>query len=278
MAVSGKKINELDAVVNLTEDSVLPVVVVNNNGPESVAKKTTVKQILDKITGGVSSVNNKTGDVVLTGEDINVSSSDTTKVDVALDEKQVAPTVVTDGNATSLAVEANTIYQFNIISALNIVSFENSYDESVIYFTSGSSGTTVTTPAGLTWISGSAPTFSSNTKYIISICNSLAVASLQGGSSFDPTSVDGYDATAQQMLINNTGTLKWIGLPVITYYTDNTGNTITIADTTNALLVKVYKNGALLQEGASNDYTISGTTLTLTTALVSTDKIATEII
>lgn len=79
------------------------------------------------------------------------------------------------------------------------------------------------------------------------------------------------------MLINNTGILKWVGLPTITYYTDNTGNTITIANTTNALLVKIYKNGALLQEGVSNDYTISGTTLTLSSALVSTDKITTEI-
>lgn len=304
MAVSGKKINELEAVVSLTDNSVLPIVIVDNNTPEPTAKKVTVKQLVGDTlpdqtgqagkvlttdgntaswqdpTGGVTSVNGETGAVILTGEDINVDSNTATTIDVALEEKQIAPTIITDGNAASLAVQANTIYQFNTISALNITSFENSYDESVIYFTSGSSGTTVTTPAGLNWIGGSAPTFSSSTQYIISICNGLAVASLQGGggSSFDPTSVDGYDATAKQMLINNTGTLKWVGLPTITYYTDNTGNTITIADTTNALLVKIYKNGALLQEGVSNDYTISGTTLTLTTALVSTDKIATEII
>ena len=65
--------------------------------------------------------------------------------------------------------------------------------------------------------------------------------------------------------------------PTLTWYTGNTGTTITIADTSAAQLVKVYRNGILLQEGAANDYTISGTTLTLTTDLIATDKITTEV-
>ena len=105
MAVSGKKINELEAVVSLTDNSVLPIVIVDNNTPEPTAKKITVKQLVGDTlpdqtgqagkvlttdgntaswqdpTGGVTSVNGETGTVVLTGTDINVSNNDTTKID-----------------------------------------------------------------------------------------------------------------------------------------------------------------------------------------------------
>lgn len=63
--------------------------------------------------------------------------------------------------------------------------------------------------------------------------------------------------------------------PTLTWYTNKTGSSITIADTSAANLVKVYKNGLLLEPTA--DYSISGTTLTLVTALVVTDKITTEV-
>ena len=65
------------------------------------------------------------------------------------------------------------------------------------------------------------------------------------------------------------------GAPTLTWYTGNTGATVTISDTSSADLVKIYKNGLLLQP--TEDYTISGTTLTLVTALVSTDKITVEV-
>lgn len=63
--------------------------------------------------------------------------------------------------------------------------------------------------------------------------------------------------------------------PTLTWYTGNTGTTVTIADTTSASLVKVYKNGILLEP--TEDYSISGTTLTLVSALESQDKITTEV-
>ena len=65
------------------------------------------------------------------------------------------------------------------------------------------------------------------------------------------------------------------GAPTLTWYTGNTGTTVTIADTSGASLVKIYKNGILLEPTA--DYSISGTTLTMVTALVSTDKVTTEV-
>ena len=66
-----------------------------------------------------------------------------------------------------------------------------------------------------------------------------------------------------------------IPTPTLTWYTGNTGTTLTIVDTTDADLVEVFKNGMLLQE--TEDYTISGTTLTLATALEATDKIAVKL-
>lgn len=65
------------------------------------------------------------------------------------------------------------------------------------------------------------------------------------------------------------------GTPTLTWYAGNTGTTLTIADTSTSSLVKIYKNGILLQP--TDDYSISGTTLTLVTALIATDKITTEI-
>ena len=65
------------------------------------------------------------------------------------------------------------------------------------------------------------------------------------------------------------------GTPTLTWYVGNTGTTLTITDTSTSSLVKVYKNGILLQP--TDDYSISGTTLTLVTALVASDKITTEI-
>jgi hypothetical protein len=70
--------------------------------------------------------------------------------------------------------------------------------------------------------------------------------------------------------INNTQT------PSLTWYSGIRGNSLTIADTSAAKLVKIYKNGILLQPSA--DYTISGTTLTMDVSLVETDKIALEVI
>ena len=202
MAVSGKKINELEAVTNLTDNSVLPIVIVDNNNPEPTAKKITVKQLVGDTlpdqtgqagkvlttdgnaaswqdpTGSVTSVNGETGTVVLTGEDINVSNNDTTKIDTALNNKQNKYTIITNADATSLVPLPNTIYDFGNtpISTLTISSYTKSYDESVIYFTSDISGTSITLPIGLSWVGNNAPTIESSTKYVISICNGAVIS------------------------------------------------------------------------------------------------------
>ena len=56
MAIEGKKINELQGLTSLTHDSVLPLVVVNDNIPESEAKKVTVQQLATYIGGSGGSV------------------------------------------------------------------------------------------------------------------------------------------------------------------------------------------------------------------------------
>jgi len=83
-------------------------------------------------------------------------------------------------------------------------------------------------------------------------------------------------------ILNGTATRTWEpsssggSAPTLTWYSVSTaGNTLTIADTSSAQLVKIYKNGLLLQP--TEDYTISGTTLTTVAALVVGDKITTEV-
>lgn len=215
MAVSGKKINELEAVTTLTDDSVLPTVIINDATPETTAKKVTTSQLAEytkakvlpdqtgqngKVltTNGtnvswqtpasapVSSVNAKTGEVVLTGEDININSNTSTTIDTAINSKQSNPTITTDTSSSSITISElgyNTVYQFGTIDSLTISALPSDYssdnkryEESVIYFTSGSSGTTISLPTGLTWINQEAPTIEGSTKYVISICNGAVIS------------------------------------------------------------------------------------------------------
>lgn len=63
--------------------------------------------------------------------------------------------------------------------------------------------------------------------------------------------------------------------PVLTWYKEQEGATITAVGLEDAELVKVYKNGLLLEPEA--DYTISGEEITFVTALELSDKITTEV-
>lgn len=56
MAITGKKINELDSITSLTNDSVFPVVIVNSGTAESTAKKVSVSQLASAIGGGSGSI------------------------------------------------------------------------------------------------------------------------------------------------------------------------------------------------------------------------------
>lgn len=112
-----------------------------------------------------------------------------------------------------------------------------------------------------------APAATDNTKYLKGDGTWAAVDSLPSQT-----------GNSGKFLTTNGTTASWATVssyPTLTWYTGNTGATVTIADTSSADLVKVYKNGILLEPTA--DYSISGTTLTLVTALESTDKITIEV-
>lgn len=62
--------------------------------------------------------------------------------------------------------------------------------------------------------------------------------------------------------------------PTVDTYTDNTGTTLATGETLSDFdTVLIYKNGVLLTNGASADYTISGNNIVFTTALISSDII-----
>ena len=86
-----------------------------------------------------------------------------------------APTIVTDGDASNLAVAGNTIYKFaTALTSLTISSVETSDYESIIYFTTGNGTIQLSVPNTLRWGGGEAPTLEANTVYCIAIRNGLA--------------------------------------------------------------------------------------------------------
>lgn len=250
MATTGKKINELDLISDLTNETVLPAVKIQNQVISPTANKVTIELLKTFIQN----------DTVIKPNIIsNISSSDI---------------VIT-------RLQENTIYQYGVLSSLTIESFVTSYLESIIYFETGSSFSL--TFDDIIWAANNEPTFESNTVYILHVKNGIASIEGLGGTG-------GYDLPNQigqsgKFLTTNGSEASWTSilglLPTVVWYTSDDwilsqdGKTLTIADTTSAHLIKVYKNGLFLQSNV--DYTISGTSLTLTTALVATDKIALEI-
>lgn len=118
-------------------------------------------------------------------------------------------------------------------------------------------------------------TKNSNTTYIVTDEDDskfLTVDSVLSASSENPVQ-NKVIYQALQDILNNIPSGG--GAPTLYWYTGITGSTVTVASTSGATLVKVYKNGLLLQP--TEDYSLSGTTLTMVSALVSTDKITLEV-
>lgn len=111
----------------------------------------------------------------------------------------------------------------------------------------------------------------------------------------DLTQVSGYSSSGTKVLETINGTLTWAeqsggsgSAPTTVWFKNNTGTTLntelTLSDTT-----EVYKNGILLEPSVLdsdsdlesdeeiNDYTISGSSIIFTDALVSTDKITVKV-
>ena len=251
MAITGKKINELDSISNLTNETVLPAVRIQNQSISSTATKVTVELLKTFIQN----------DTVI---------------------KPTIRTNLTTTNATIGLVMENTIYQYGVLESLTIDDFQTSYLESIIYFETGSSFTL--TFENAVWAANNEPTFEANTPYILHIKNGITSVEGLGGSGDSLPDQTGH---SREFLTTNGSEASWIaipssGVPTIIWYTsadwtlaaDN--KTLTVVNTSSASLVKVYKNGILLQPTA--DYTLNGTSLVLITELESTDKIALEIL
>lgn len=144
MAITGKKINELDSVTSLTDDSVLPIVKIESGTAENTAKKVAISQIYNYL-GISNTVKN--------------------------------PIIVEDLISTSITLaeaKANTIYKYGTLTNLTITANETSDQETVIYFTTGAT-ISCSFPNSLKWISDNTLEPEINTSYVISIINNIAV-------------------------------------------------------------------------------------------------------
>ena len=121
-----------------------------------------------------------------------------------------------------------------------------------------------------------APTATDNTKYLKGDGTWATVATgdplpSQTGNSGKFLTTNG--TAASWATVSVAPTLTWYTSADWTLAADN--KTLTVSDTTSANLVKVYKNGLLLQP--TEDYTLSGTSLVFVAALDATDKITLEV-
>lgn len=172
MAITGKKINELEGIVNPTLETVLPAVKVEGSTTSDTATKITLQDIKTISQEGVLAQPNIQN---LSGTNITINT-----------------------------LTANTIYQCGTISSLTISNFENSYEESLIYFTTNSSDFTLTFTITPTWLEGSQPTLELSKNYILHLRN--GIASIQGGSNniiIDDTLSNNSENPVQNKVITN---------------------------------------------------------------------------
>ena len=160
----GHNTTEMTTLANNLAAALLAVK--NQVGNTSVGENKTISQALSELqtavsnlVTGVSSVNTKTGAVVLTGHDIEVSSTDSTKIDTALGNKvaistsdttaktnsQVSGSTLTDTAAIATAIENAHTAAVNASAAAT-----NAANASIAKSTSTTAGTiSGATPASL---------------------------------------------------------------------------------------------------------------------------------
>lgn len=105
MAQTGKKINELTAISNVTSETVLPGVYVNSGIADSTANKISIQQISAKVQNDMSSTLADKQDKLTAGDNITIDSN----IISATDTKYTAGTNITisEQNVISTVVDAN---------------------------------------------------------------------------------------------------------------------------------------------------------------------------
>ena len=141
--ILGKKIDQLDEIPTITDDTVLPAVLIDNGIISQTAGKVPVRTIKTVIQSGMLLTPNVVTDLAVR------------KVELA-------------------KLSENTIYQYGQLDSLTVTEAPISYFETVIYFSSGAAPTQVNLDSNLIWINEPLET-EANKNYVISICNGMAV-------------------------------------------------------------------------------------------------------
>lgn len=141
--ITGKKIDELVESTNITDETVIPGVIVDGGVTANTATKISINTLKKDIQNGVQFSVNIVKD--LENSDIEISR-----------------------------IVENTVYQYGVLSSLKINDFSKSYQESTIYFNSGDTPTILTFVKQPIWINGE-PEIEANKNYVISLCNGIAV-------------------------------------------------------------------------------------------------------
>ena len=175
--ITGKKINELDDIIDPTLETVLPAVKIEGSTISDTAGKLTIQDLKTLSQQGV--VKN--------------------------------PNIVTDLTSTTINIDnllPNTIYQYNTLSSLTISNFTTSYELSSIYFKTSNSSFNLTFTNQPVWIDGSQPIFELNKEYILNIKNGIVwVQGIKVDSTISVIDINSFPATLSTN-INYTATIS----------------------------------------------------------------------
>lgn len=120
MSIQGKKIDELEQVTNLTNETVLPVVVVNNNIPETTAKKVTISQIVGAVPTGITTLNGNASFVSQNLTDGTEQSGTATYTYKAVDQElQLFRTVYSGNKVYSLKIKKGGVLVADYIPVID---------------------------------------------------------------------------------------------------------------------------------------------------------------
>lgn len=143
MDITGKRIDQLTESKNITNDTVIPGVIIDGGVVANTATKISINTLKKDIQSGVTFQPNIVTD--LENPDIEISK-----------------------------IIENTIYQYGILTSLKINDFSKSYQESTIYFSSGETPTILTFLKKPVWINEE-PEIEANKSYVISLFNGMAI-------------------------------------------------------------------------------------------------------
>lgn len=287
--ITGKKINELGDIIDPTLEAVLPIVKIKDGVADGTATKINLLNLVDftfenRPENVLTNKNTSGNNLVLFGDEAVGYGT----ILIGYNSKTGPESILIGGDAigTQNSVCIGNTAQSSGGGAIALGNSSNAIGDFSISIGNGSNASSTNGIAigNLTEtgygkenciaIGYKAQSLGNNTYQIgpgtALVDNTLNIAFTYGGPNYTLLTGDG--KIPKERLPDDIG---GGGVPTLKWYKNNTGSTITIDDTSSASLVKIYKNGVLLEP--IEDYMISGTTLTLTTELISSDKITTEV-